>query len=506
MLYIFLIINALTFLGCRRTPDSPSDTIIMGVPAAPQTIDPRYALDAFGQNLRALLFTHIVKLTNTGPNNSLAPAPELATSWTVHKNIFSFELKKDAKFSDGSPITREDIEFSIRTFQHPANPFSQAFRKIKKIEFFEKPKNLQMVLTTERYESTFFLDIALLPILPKHIVEKMGDNYYENLVSSGTYKLVSANESSILLEANPYSFEKPKTKKVLFKIIRDDNTRFLRMFKGDLDIVVNDMPSTKIIVFEHSPDFKVITTPGANITYLVLNLKDPLLKELSVREAIVRAINKQEIIDYKLEGLAIPANTFVLPDSAYFSLDIHLDEYAPQKARETFLSLPKPVELEIKTSNQRSAVENGKTLAYQLKQAGVNVSLKSYEWGTFYADIKKGNFQIATMKAVGVQDPDLYRLMFHSTQTPPTGLNRGYYNNPELDKLLQKGNQIEQLPERIEYYKKIQKIVVNDLPMIPLWYDKYVAIINKRIKGFTPTPQTGFSFLLQLEKSHDSSK
>lgn len=334
----------------------------------------------------------------------------------------------------------------------------------------------------------------------------MGDNYYENLVSSGTYKLVSANESSILLEANPYSFEKPKTKKVLFKIIRDDNTRFLRMFKGDLDIVVNDMPSTKIIVFEHSPDFKVITTPGANITYLVLNLKDPLLKELSVREAIVRAINKQEIIDYKLEGLAIPANTFVLPDSAYFSLDIHLDEYAPQKARETFLSLPKPVELEIKTSNQRSAVENGKTLAYQLKQAGVNVSLKSYEWGTFYADIKKGNFQIATMKAVGVQDPDLYRLMFHSTQTPPTGLNRGYYNNPELDKLLQKGNQIEQLPERIEYYKKIQKIVVNDLPMIPLWYDKYVAIINKRIKGFTPTPQTGFSFLLQLEKSHDSSK
>jgi peptide/nickel transport system substrate-binding protein len=493
-------------IGCRKTTPSPSDTIVMGVPSTPQSLDPRYAMDAFGHNLRSLLFANIVKLSNTGPDNSLIPIPDLAESWVIRNNTYTFVLRNNAKFSNGEPITNDDIEFSIKAFQSSSNPFSQAFRKIKKIQFLTEKQATHLVLTTERFESTFFLDLAFLPILPKKIVETLGDRFYENLVGSGPYKLVSADESSILLEANPHSFQQPKTKKVLFKVIRDDNTRFLRMFKGDLDIVVNDMPSTKINVFEKSPKFNVLTVPGGNITYLVLNLKDPLLKKLEVRQAIVHAINKSEIIQYKLEGMAVSANTFVLPNSPFFDPNIKLQDYNPEKASELFKSLPQPVELEIKTSNQRAAVENGKTMAHQLKQTGVQVSLKSYEWGTYYSDIKKGNFQIATMKAVGIQDPDLYRLMFHSTQIPPTGLNRGYYNNDQLDELLIKGNQIADLSARVDHYRKIQRIVVNDLPMIPLWYDKYVAIVNKRITGFVPTPQTGFSFLLELEKKNDNTE
>ncbi|MCC6138480.1 MAG: ABC transporter substrate-binding protein [Bdellovibrionaceae bacterium] len=490
-------------MSCKKSQIPAEDTLVMGVPATPQTIDPRYAMDSFGHNLRGLLFASLVRLSNSGPNNSLVPVPDLATDWTIKNTSYIFKIRENIKFSDGTPITHEDIRFSIETFQLPASPFAPTFKKIKTIVF---DKN-QLTLTTEAFESTFFLDIAFLPILPKKVIEQYGDNFYQHLTGSGPFRLVSADESAIQLEANPHSHLQPKMKKVLFKIIRDDNSRFLRMYKGDLDIVINDMPSTKVSTFAQNTDkFFVKTLPGGNITYLLLNLRDPLLQKKEIREAVAHAINKEDIIKYKLENLAIPADTFVLPNSAFFDSSLQLPEYSLEKAKKIFSALNKIPELEIKTSNQRSAVENGKMLAYQLEQAGAQVSLKSYEWGTYYADIKKGNFQISTMKAVGLQDPDLYRLMFHSEQVPPHGLNRGHYINKELDPLLIAGNRIADTEKRVTHYNQIQKIVLRDLPMIPLWYDKYVAIMNKRITNFEPSPQTGFSFLFTIEKTQNKTK
>lgn len=498
-IFLSLLITVLSFsfVGCKKNQPPPHDTLVMGVPSAPQTIDPRYAMDSFGQNLRGLLFASLVRLTNSGPNNSLVPVPDLATSWSISNTSYVFQIREGIKFSDGSPITEDDFRFSVEAFQNSASPFAPTFKKIKSVSY---AKN-QLTLTTETFESTFFLDIAFLPILPKKIVSQYGDNYYQNLVSSGPFTLVSADESSIVLAANPHSHMPPKMKKVLFKIIRDDNSRFLRLYKGDIDIVINDMPPTKVATFLQSDKFSVQTLPGGNITYLLLNLRDPLLQKLHVRKAIAHAIHKEEIIKYKLEGLAIPASTFVLPNSVYFDPTLKLPEYSLSAAQALFKELADKPQIEIKTSNQKSAVENGKMIAYQLEQAGAEVSLKSYEWGTYYADIKKGNFQIATMKAVGVQDPDLYRLMFHSEQTPPNGLNRGYYNNPQLDPLLISGNRIASTEKRLAHYNQVQKIVLNDIAMIPLWYDKYVAIFNKRITHFEPSPQTGFSFLFTVEKA-----
>lgn len=498
---IVVLVFLLAATSCKRNQAPPADTLVMGVPATPQTIDPRFAMDSFGQNLRGLLFASLVRLSNTGPNQSLIPVPDLATEWEIKNTSYIFKLRENLRFSDGSPITEDDFRFSVEAFQQPANPFAPTFKKIKSVRF----ENNRLILTTETFESTFFLDLAFLPIIPKKVVEQHGENFYRYIVSSGPFQLVSADESSIRLEANPHSHLQPKMKKVLFKVIRDDNSRFLRMYKGDLDVVINDMPSSKVATFQSSDKFSVQTMPGANITYLLLNLRDPALKNVHMREAIAHAINKKDIIDFKLEGLAIPADTFVLPNSPYFDPQLRLPEYAPEKARKTFqLSSTAPT-LEIKTSNQRAAVENGKMLAYQLEKAGAQVSLKSYEWGTYYADIKKGNFQIATMKAVGVQDPDLYRLMFLSTQIPPHGLNRGYYSNATLDPLLLEGNHIADPKKRIIHYRKIQQIILKDLAMIPLWYDKYVAILNKRITHFEPSPQTGFSFLFTIEKASDVS-
>jgi len=146
-------------------------------------------------------------------------------------------------------------------------------------------------------------------------------------------------------------------------------------------------------------------------------------------------------------------------------------------------------EIILKTSNSPQAVDTGKVLAYQMSQAGVKVRLQSFEWGTFYSDIKRGAFQLATMKWVGVIDPDLYKLAFHSTEKPP-GRNRGAYSNPEMDRLLDEGMTTADVNKRREIFARVQHLALDDLAIIPLWYDEQYSIARTSVKNYHPN-QTG---------------
>ena len=114
--------------------------------------------------------------------------------------------------------------------------------------------------------------------------------------------------------------------------------------------------------------------------------------------------------------------------------------------------------------------------------------MRAYEWGTFYEDIQKGNFQLYSLAWVGVTDPDLYFTLFHSSSIPPHGNNRGRYRNPEVDRLLEEGRKSVSLQERKGIYDRVQKIVAVDLPYIPLWWTKNVVVMNRAIQGFVPYP------------------
>jgi peptide/nickel transport system substrate-binding protein len=137
-------------------------------------------------------------------------------------------------------------------------------------------------------------------------------------------------------------------------------------------------------------------------------------------------------------------------------------------------------------------------IANQLNRSGLNVQLQSYEWATFYDDVKKGNFQLATMKWVGTVDPDIYRMAFHSKEVPP-GRNRGSYQNPKLDKLMDEGTTAGR-EKRKKIYDEVQKIVLEDLAIIPLWYDQQVAVASKSVAGYQPEPSSDFQPFLNVSK------
>jgi peptide/nickel transport system substrate-binding protein len=124
----------------------------------------------------------------------------------------------------------------------------------------------------------------------------------------------------------------------------------------------------------------------------------------------------------------------------------------------------------------------------QLAEVGIAVDVRTFEWGTLYADVRAGRFEIAAMAWVGVGDPDLYYLTLHSTMTPPAGYNRGHYASGVMDRLVEQGRQALDVDTRRRAYARVQRRSAHDLPVIPLWWEDRVVVQSTRLTGFAPQP------------------
>ena len=135
----------------------------------------------------------------------------------------------------------------------------------------------------------------------------------------------------------------------------------------------------------------------------------------------------------------------------------------------------------------------------QLKEVGIEMNIQSNEPATFSADIEKGNFQAYSRRWIGGNnDPDIFNLIFHSAMTPPNGANRGFYANPEVDRLIDLGRRETDLEKRKEAYQEIQRIVAQELPYVSLFYLNNVAVFNKRIEGMSLYPAGEYEFLSEI--------
>ena len=126
------------------------------------------------------------------------------------------------------------------------------------------------------------------------------------------------------------------------------------------------------------------------------------------------------------------------------------------------------------------------------------MEIRSFEWGTFFSDIRKGNFQLYSLTWVGIQDPDIYHYAFHSGQIPPQGANRGGYRNPEFDRLVTEGRREPSRRKRKEIYRKVQVLLAHDIPVFPLWINRNILVRERRLPGFVITPGEDYSYVRDM--------
>ena len=156
--------------------------------------------------------------------------------------------------------------------------------------------------------------------------------------------------------------------------------------------------------------------------------------------------------------------------------------------------------LSLKVSSSEFYRLQAAVIQQDLQRVGVHVDIRSYEFATLYADVLSGNFQMYTLVWVGVSDPDMLRRVFHSKQMPPNGFNRGYYENPEVDRLIDEASAATGDEERRRLFAAAQRMVAEDAPYISLWYKTNVAVSRTNIEGVTLTPSAEFTFLREVRK------
>ena len=486
-----LLLSSVLFLSaCKKKSDEKSQkTITVAIQSAPVTLDPRRATDAYGMRFANLLFSSLVKV-----GSKLDIVGDAAESWTYKDLTYTFNLKPGLRFSNGDWVEPEDILFSFKEYQNPSNVFHRSYKDIKKVEsefinntgerlFSER--QLQVRLHLKEFSATLLADLPILKILPRKVVKKFGKDFGENIVGSGSFSLVSQSPSEIILKSvKDHAWDSPKIDGVTFKVIKDKNTLFLKTIKGDVDISQSQMPLDKVRSLKTRSHLTTVIAPGVSMAYLIFNLKHKLLQNHEVRKAIAMSINRLPIIEHKFHNLSSAATSILSPSSLYHAKTMKNPDFNPEEAKKILskydLSKNKLV---FKTTNDPAVVEVAKILSQQLRKVGFNIQIQSFEWGTYYQDVKSGRFEMAIMNWVGAIDPDIYRTAFHSKNFPP-GRNRGFYSNTKVDKLLEEGIRIEDIKKRIDHYTEIQTLIMNDLPTLPLWYPKQVAVINQRVKNY----------------------
>ena len=231
----------------------------------------------------------------------------------------------------------------------------------------------------------------------------------------------------MILDAQPQSWSLvPKIARVRFSVVPDAITQSLELEKGSGDVAVNSLPMDSLPVLAKQPNLQLEETGGTEIQYLGFNLRDPVLQDIRVRQAIAFAIDRQLIINTLLLGHAHPASS-LLPES-HWAWTGDVAQYNFDSARAARLldeAGLKPgvggirFHLTMKTSNDEGTRLLAAVLQQQLAAVGIALDIRSYEFATFYSDVMRGAFQIYSMRWIGIQQPDIFSFAFATANFSP---------------------------------------------------------------------------------------
>lgn len=491
---IFLLF-ILFFPTCSVKKELPKDTLFIVLDSRPETLDPRRAVSANGMRIVDLLFGSFVK---TGDKGQLEP--DLALQWELKGLVWTFKLKPGLKFSNGRMVSKEDILFSFEEFKNNSS-FSHAFKNIQSVKVLEnKEKQFIVKVFLKKFQAPFISsDLPVLKILPKQ--ESSSKDFFKHPVGTGDWKVIENSFRRVFLKRNTLSSSQ-SLNFLSFQIIRDSLTRTQKMLSKEIDLAPSVIPANKLSSFKKKDEeFNIFSTAGFSTTYLLINLKNDFLKLKELRQALSFAINSKEIIKYKIYGYAVPARSFINPENFFFNKNLPFLKYNLHKAKEIIKRLNLTGQsFTISSSNSSDTLVKSKVLASQISQTGLKISVHSSEWGAFYKDVGRGNFDLALMKWVGVKDPDIYRIAFHSDNQAPKGRNRSFYSNKTIDQLLEKGLRERDPFKRKIIYDQIQAIILKDKIVIPLWHDMEVSVLKSNIENYHIRPNGDFLSLPYVTK------
>lgn len=477
-----LLLLAWLLVGCHGGDLPDGGELRVGLAQPPMTLDPRYATDAASTRVQEFLHCGLVRL-----DNSFLPQPDAAASWRQDDELtWRFRLRDDVFFHDGKTVTAADVAATLDAIlaADTASPLRAGFAAIERIEAVS---DQELVIRLKQADASLLTRLTL-GILPAHLARR--PHAARQTLGCGPFRLVSwDDENGLLLERVAGG---GGIGRIRLLTVKDPVTRSLKLARGEIDFAQNDLPPHLLPYLHGLEQVEIVSRPSTTFSYIGINLKDAHLADVRVRRALALGLDRAKIKKALLADLPTLAETVLAPGH-WAACPVAASRYDPAAAEILLDEAGFPrrqdgmrLHLTYRTSTDPTRLRLAEAMADQWRRIGVDVSIESLEWGGFYARIKQGDFQLFSLSWVGINDPDIYRWILHSSMWPPKGANRGRYANKQVDAWLDAAARTPKREERQELYCRVQRQMAGDQVYIPLWYEPVVAVQGPRLRGFRP--------------------
>ena len=476
----------------------------------PVSLNPRSTVDANGQRLNALMFRALTRI-----DTELNPQPDLAQSWTFENGgktvVFQIPpspIISEATSTDTSGgISAQSIAQCLEQYRtgKPISPYLGSFPNWLSTE----ANGNKVLLHFSKADPYVLRNLSLLRYfrVEGQKIPCSEPKTGAALITSGPYTQTPwqpAPETEMLLTPSAANKNNPalaRLRPLHITFVEDDNTRVLKLLRGDVDATLNTLSigKTDWLNKNHSDQFTYLRRDSVRVGYISFNFRDPILKIKKVRRAIAHAINREEIAHAKLHDYVVVAGSLLyssLPESLSSSYPYDpelskrlLDEAGfPEKGGKRFTIV-------YKTTPVREGFEQALIFKDMLARVGIELVLEMVEPAVDLASVRKGNFQMIAGTWVGIGDGSiLYRTLY--SKNPD---NRGAYSNPEADAILEKAIGEMDDKKRIAEMQEVQRIAADELPYIPLFFWGNGMIVRKGAPFFSDLKPSDLSLSGALE-------
>lgn len=426
--------------------------------------------------------------------------PLLAEKWesSPDQKVWTFHLAKNAKFTDGKPLTAEDVKFSYEYLQKHPHPwvYLKMISEIKAVDAYTVEIHLNQVY------APFITDIAgNVPIMPKHIWEKVNDpakfDTTEAVIGSGPFKLASYDKAAgtYVFEANKeYFYGKPVVDKLIFSANANPKEA---LGKGELD-AAQRAKYGEAMQLKKEGKFKVIEGPGFWVARMYFNFNIPEFNKKEFRQALYYAINRPELVEKATKKSTVAGNPgHIHPDSEWYSKDVKQYEFNPAIANQLLDSIGmkdtnkdgvreysgKPVQYEFLVTDDR--VSDAEMIKKYLSAIGIKLDVKAMDMNSVASLIQEGKFSLALNGHGSFGGDPVLLARFASPKvtagsTPKITTQGGKeWSNQKFDQIF--GEQLMETDKTKRYQQvaELQKIIAEELPTLTLYYKKITFAYNQ---------------------------
>jgi peptide/nickel transport system substrate-binding protein len=457
-------------------------TLKIGVQGDPVGLDPALSiLDAAN-----IIFDFVYEgLTRLDPQ--LEPQPALAESWSISEDglTYTFSIRRNVTFHNGRTLEAADIKYSFDRVSDPATASPEATHT-RNIATIEAPDPATLVITLKSPDASFLTRISQpgLVALPREEVEKTGDLQL-TMVGTGPFVFQQYTPNTNLTFTRNESYwdtGKPYVDGLEVSIIPNETSRSTALVSGTVDLI-EAVPQNTIETLQGNSDVKLVGGLVTNARWLVFNMRNETFNTLAFRQAVAKALDRKAIIDTAVFGYGEPLVGLYPPEFwAGYHGDIPAQDIEGAKELLASVTLPDGFKPKLLTWAAYEFLSSTSIVVQeQLKQIGIESEIDPQENATYLENFFGGNFDIAVMGASGFVDPDEF---LRSMLATGESTNASAYSNPKYDDLLDQALATQDRGERAAIYQQAQQIMIDDLPIIPLYISNTYEGLRADVEGF----------------------